>query len=68
MSEYLDSRELKLLTDYKQHKKQAAWLAIKGIPFKLDGERLVVAKTHVQNWLEGKQVIQRHGMNLAAIK
>lgn len=68
MSEYLDSRELKLLTDYKYRSKQAEWLKLKGIPFKLDGARLVVAKTHVQNWIEGKLVVQRGGMNLAAIK
>ena len=68
MSEYLDSRELKLLTGYKQHKKQADWLTVKGIPFKLDGSRLVAAKTHVQSWIEGKQMAQRLGMNMAAIK
>lgn len=68
MSEYLDSRELKTLTDYTYRSRQTEWLRAKGIPFKLDGSRLVVAKTHVQNWIEGKQVIQRHGMNVAAIK
>lgn len=68
MSEYLDSRELKLLTDYAYKSRQAEWLKLKGIPFKLDGARLVVAKTHVQNWIEGKQITRRQGMNLAAIK
>lgn len=68
MSEYLDSRELKSLTDYTYRSKQTEWLRMKGIPFKIDGKRLVVTKTHVQNWIEGKQNVAGRGMNVAAIR
>ncbi len=68
MSEYLSSQELHQLTDYARGAEQATWLKFRGIPFKQDGSRVIVSRVHVQSWLEGKPLMARGGMNVAAIR
>ncbi|MDR6216237.1 DUF4224 domain-containing protein [Paracidovorax wautersii] len=68
MSEYLSGPELHQLTGYARCSQQAAWLKFRSIPHKLDGARVIVSRVHVQSWLEGKTVIARGGMNVAAIR
>lgn len=68
MSEFLGNQELHQLTGYARAAQQAAWLKFRGIPHKQDGPRIIVSRVHVQGWLEGKPTIQRHGMNVAAIR
>lgn len=68
MSEYLNSPELHQLTGYARSTQQAAWFKFRGIPFKQDGSRVIVSRVHVQSWLEGKPILARGGMNLAAIR
>lgn len=68
MSEYLNNQELHQLTGYARSTQQAAWLKMKCIPFKQDGSRVIVSRVHVQGWIEGKPALQRHGMNVAAIR
>lgn len=68
MSEYLSTTELHALTGYARPTQQAAWLKFRGIPHKQDGARIIVSRVHVQSWLEGKPVLARAGMNVAAIR
>lgn len=68
MTEYLSAAELHQLTDYARAAQQAAWLKFRGIPYKQDGSRIIASRVHVQSWLEGKPVLARAGMNIAAIR
>ena len=68
MSEYLNGPELHQLTGYARSAEQTAWLKFRGIPHKQDGSRVIVSRVHVQSWLEGKPVLSRAGMNIAAIR
>jgi hypothetical protein len=68
MNEYLTPQELHQLTGYARAASQADWLKTRGIPHKQDGARVIVSRLHVQSWLEGKPVISRGGMNVAAIR
>ncbi len=66
--EYLSNEELRSLTGSAQNKRRAQWLTQHGIPHRQDGNRIVVSRIHVRNWLEGKKNTSHNGMNLAAIK
>jgi hypothetical protein len=68
MTEYLNGPELHQLTGYARSAEQAAWLRFRSIPHKQDGSRVIVSRVHVQAWLEGKPVLARAGMNIAAIR
>lgn len=68
MSEFLSTTELRDLTGLARTEKQSAWLTFRGIPHKKDGTRVIVSRVHVQSWLEGKQVLQRFGINFAAVR
>lgn len=52
--EFLSPAELHRLTASARAKAQAAWLADHGIPYLLDGNRVIVSRVHVRAWLEGK--------------
>jgi len=56
MSEYLDNQDLHQLTGFARSGKQAQWLKDSGIPHKVDGARIIVAHSHVKDWLTGKRV------------
>lgn len=68
MSEYITAQELHQLTGYARSGQQADWLRQHGLPFKQDGSRIIVSRVHVQSWLEGRPVLARAGINLAAIR
>lgn len=68
MSEYLSAQELHQLTGYARGQQQAGWLTSKGIPHKMDGSRVIVSREHVRCWIEGKPVLARAGLNIAAIR
>lgn len=68
MSEYLPPPELHILTGYARSTAQAAWLAERAIPHRVDGKRVIVSRVHVQAWLEGRTVASSSGLNLAGIK
>jgi hypothetical protein len=68
MTEYLPSQELHALTGYARSGQQAEWLAVQGIPHKVDGKRVIVSREHVRAWLEGRTVVCSKGLNLAGIK
>jgi hypothetical protein len=68
MTEYLSIAELHHLTGYARSAEQTAWLKFRAIPHKQDGSRVIVSRLHVQAWLEGRPVLARSGMNVAAIR
>lgn len=67
MSEYLDKPDLHKLTGYARTCKQAEWLKSSGIPYRVDGCRVIVSHHHVSGWLEGKSVSFGE-VNFGAIK
>jgi len=67
MSEFLNNAELHQLTGFARATSQASWLKTKGLPHKLDGRRVIVARTHALAWLEGKVVVSG-GVNLSAVR
>lgn len=67
MSEFLDTTELHQLTGFARAASQASWLKEKGVPYRLDGRRVIVSRTHTLAWLEGKVVVSG-GVNLAAVR
>lgn len=68
MGEYLTPQELHHVTGYVRPGQQSDWLKSKAIPFKMDGSRVIVSREHVRAWLEGKPVLARGGLNIAAIR
>lgn len=68
MTEYLTHQELHQVTGYARAGQQAEWLKSKAIPYKLEDKRLIVSREHVRSWLEGKPVLARGGLNIAAIR
>lgn len=68
MSEFLSPKERRDLTGYAWRGKQADWLHAKGLPFKTDGNRLIVLRTHVNQWLAGKKFSGAGGINFGAIR
>ncbi|MEY4345282.1 MAG: hypothetical protein RL032_1114 [Pseudomonadota bacterium] len=68
MSEYLPPQEIHALTGYARPGAQAAWLAERGVPHRLEGRRLIISRVHVLQWLEGRTVVRSSGLKLSAIK
>lgn len=68
MSEYLDKTDLHRLTGYARPAKQIEWLKEKGIPHRVDGIRVIVSRSHVTGWLEGRTVVSSSGPNWGAIR
>lgn len=67
MNEFLSATELHQLTGFARATGQAVWLKEKGVPHRLDGRRVIVARTHALAWLEGKVVVSG-GVNLSAVR
>lgn len=68
MSEFLNEFDLYYMTHSLPVAKQVAWLKQHGVPFRLDGKRLLVSSYHARTWLEGRSVPTSSGLNLAGIK
>lgn len=67
-SEYLSPGELHALTGFARANAQSAWLAEKGIPYLLDGRRVIVSREHVRARIEGRILARSNGLNMAGIK
>lgn len=68
MAGYLTAKELRELTDYRNRKPQIDWLKSKGLPFKLDDDRLIVMREHIEQWILGNRPNKAGGVNLGAVK
>lgn len=64
----LTPEELRQLTGKARRNYQAEWLALNGIPYRLDGLRILVGRTAVDSWLGGKDVPQARGFDLSMVK
>ncbi len=65
--EYLDATELHRLTGAARAAGQAAWLAERAIPHRVDRKRIIVSRMHVRAWLENRPVVSSEGPNWAAV-
>lgn len=54
MSAFLTPEELRQLTGYRNACRQAAWLKEQGVCHRYVNGRTIVARHHVDEWLEGK--------------
>lgn len=68
MSEFLSADELRELTGYKNACRQAAWLKEQGVCHRQVPGRIIVARSHVMAWLEGRPVKTPGGINWAALE
>jgi len=66
--ELMQRDELRDLTGKAHAAAQAAWLAERGVPHRLDGRRVILSRSHVRDWLTGKTVRQSGGINWGAVK
>lgn len=62
-NEYLLKEELQSVTGWSQVDKQVTWLREKGIPYRIDGKRVIVSRVHVRAWLEGRTPVPSRGPN-----
>lgn len=67
LGEFLEKPELRRLTKCAWTKTQAAWLRSNGIPFRQDGNRLIVCRVHVRAWVEGTAAVSSNGPNWSAV-
>jgi hypothetical protein len=58
---FLDGTDLRQLTGAARAKAQAAWLAAREVPHKLEDGRVIVLWMHVTAWLEGRPVVSSNG-------
>jgi hypothetical protein len=63
----LTPEELRELTGRARRGDQRAWLEAQGIPFRVDGERLLVSRQHAQDWLSGKVVARSRAVDLSGV-
>ncbi|WP_347612416.1 DUF4224 domain-containing protein [Comamonas thiooxydans] len=68
MTGFLTKEERRELTGYRNQNPQIAWLKSKGLPFQIDEDRLIVMRSHVQQWIEGKPLVKSKGVNFSAVK
>jgi hypothetical protein len=68
MAEFLTQIDLHQLTGFARPGKQADWLKQNGIPYRVDGSRVIASNKHVQSWLEGRTVVSAAGPNWSAVK
>ncbi|KGG90870.1 hypothetical protein P245_15680 [Comamonas thiooxydans] len=68
MTGFLTKEERRELTGYRNQSPQIAWLKSKGLPFQIDEDRLIVMRSHVQQWIEGKPLVKSKGVNFSAVK
>jgi hypothetical protein len=54
----LTNDELRELTGKSWRSRQVAWLEAHGVPFRLDGKRVLVAKSAAEAYLRGERMTQ----------
>lgn len=66
--ELMSRDEIRGLTGKAHASAQASWLAEHGLPYRLDGRRVILSRSHVRDWLAGKTVRQSSGINWGAVR
>lgn len=64
----LSNEEIRGLTGCARRADQEAWLLSNGVPFRKDGERILVATTNAERWLSGHNMPKLSEPNLAAAR
>lgn len=54
--ELLSTAEVHQLTGCRTRDAQCEWLAGMGVPFRRDGQRILVSREHVRQWLAGVEL------------
>lgn len=67
-TEFLSKSEIESLTGYKRCTEQAEWLVHMGLPHRMDGRRLILSRSHVRLWLEGRPIVQSAGPRLDLVR
>ena len=67
-SEFLSPADLKDLTGWANPDRQEAELQRQGLPFKRRGRRMLVSRFHIREWLSGRPVAPRRGIDLSKVK
>lgn len=65
--EFMTPPELHRLTNAARSAAQCEWLQDHGVPYKLDGKRVIVSRFHVRAWLEGRTIVSSSGPNWSAM-
>ena len=68
MSEFLSVDELRDLTQRARREGQAQVLRACGIPFRQAGQRIIVSRHHVREWLSGRSVTPSREPDLSFVK
>ena len=68
MTETLDTAEVTALTGRRAREKQRAWLEANGVPFRRDGQRVIVSREHVRLWLAGSEFRASSGPRLDLVR
>ncbi len=64
----LQHAELREFTGRARRSDQEAWLRERGIPYRWDGERLLVSRTMADRWLAGGEMVQSREPNLQGVR
>lgn len=66
--ELLSLREVRDLTGVSKPDEQERVLSMDGVPYRRRGERILVSRFHVREWLAGRTVRPSSGVNFALVK
>lgn len=64
----LSIEEIRSLTGCARRADQEAWLSSHGVPFRKDGERILIARSNAERWLSGQNIPQMAEPNLSAVR
>lgn len=67
VTELYDGAELLMLTGYSRAAAQVKWLRDRGIPHRCDGQRVLVSRHHVREWLQGRECVASDGPDWSAL-
>ena len=64
----LSIEEIRSLTGCARRSDQESWLSLHGVPFRKDGERILIARANAERWLSGQNIPKLAEPNLAAVR
>ena len=64
----LKIEEIRSLTGCARRADQEAWLSSYGVPFRKDGERILIARANAERWLSGQKIPQLAEPDLTAVR
>lgn len=64
---WMDADDIAKLSGRKRVKDQAEFLAMRGIPYKMEDRRLLVLADDVRKWMHNEPLATHGGINWAAV-